>query len=74
MDFQAATDTLLEHGVSLRELADELGSSHGALKQARLDPDSAGYRRPPEGWQEGVRELARRRGGKLCELADEFSD
>lgn len=72
MDFQEATDRLLEAGGSLREVADELGCSHGLLRQARLDESASSFRSPPDGWEAAVRAVARRRGGRLLELADDL--
>lgn len=69
MDFKAATDALIGT-VSLLDLSRELKVSHGLLRQARLSPDSASYRNPPEGWQAAVARLARERGGDLLKLAD----
>lgn len=68
MDFIAATDQL-SRKVSHEDLAGELGVSLAAIRQARMDPDSDGYRRPPDGWKAAVAGLARRRAGELLELA-----
>lgn len=70
VDFREATDRLMEIGVSLADLAEEMDASHGLLRQARIDPASASYRRPPEGWREAAARLARTRGGKAFDLAE----
>lgn len=72
MQFKGATDRLLEAGVTLPELAEEIGCSAGLLRQARLDPDASSYRSPPDGWREAAARVARRRGGDLCELAEDL--
>lgn len=72
MEFKDATTKLMDAGVTLPELADEIGCSISALRQARMDPESEHYRSPPDGWREGVQTLARQRGGTLCGLADDL--
>lgn len=74
VDFRAATDRLMENGITLKELAEELGYSRDTLDRARMAPDSDHHRSPPQGWREAVARLARRRGGSLCELADQLED
>lgn len=70
--FREATERALEAGVSLAELAEELGVSHSLLRKARFAPDNPNRRRPPEGWREALARLARRRGGQLLELAEDL--
>lgn len=74
MNFQDTTDRLMELGVGLRDLADALEVSYQSARMYRLDPDAAGFRKPPEGWQEAVIELARERGGELLELAEKLEE
>lgn len=69
--FKRATDRLIGT-VSLADLAEELGVSHGLLRQARLRTSASSYRSPPPGWEKAVAKLARERGGALIELADEL--
>ena len=71
MDFKAATD-LLGRVVTQQEIADAAGVSHAAVRQARLDPSSSSYRRPPDGWQAAIAKLARERAAELLELAGEL--
>ena len=75
MDFQNATDRMMELGASLRELATELGVSHQAVMQARMDPSTTSYRKPPEGWRDAILKIARRRQegfeGLIQELEEE---
>lgn len=68
MTFQEATDQLAGR-VTHEELAEELGVSVQAIRQARLDPSANGYRRPPDGWEAAVAKLATKRGGELKALA-----
>jgi hypothetical protein len=67
MDFTEATDRLTK-GVSLAHLAQELDASYGLIRQARMDPSSRSYRRPPEGWQSAVARLAEERAQELLAL------
>jgi len=69
--FKRATDRLIGT-VSLADLAEELGVSHGLLRQARLSTSASSYRSPPPGWEKAVAKLARERGGALLKLADEM--
>jgi len=69
--FKKATDRLIGT-LSLADLAEELGVSHGLLRQARLSTSASSYRSPPLGWEKAVAKLARQRGGALIELADEI--
>lgn len=71
MDFREATDRLMEVGVTMKELAQEIGCSRDAVDRARMNPESEHYRNPPPGWREATAAIARRRGGELCEFADE---
>lgn len=68
MTFTEATDRLTACP-TLETLADVLGASYGTVRQARLAPDSGGYRNPPPGWQAGVAKLARQRARELVKLA-----
>ncbi len=69
--FKRATDRLIGT-ISLADLAQELGVSHGLLRQARLSTSASSYRSPPAGWEKAVAKLARERGGALIRLADEM--
>ncbi len=57
MDFKTATDELIA-GCSLNDVAEFLGVSASAVKQARLAPGIAGHRNPPPNWQYAVLLLA----------------
>lgn len=65
--FKEASDLLC---LSIRELAELLDVSEPSVKQARLDPGSAGYRTPPPGWEAVLAEVAAARGEELRELAE----
>jgi hypothetical protein len=67
MDFTEATDRLTK-GVSLADLARELDASYGLIRQARMDPTSPSYRRPPAGWEDAVAKLAEERAHELLAL------
>lgn len=67
MDFTEATDRLTK-GISLADLARELDASYGLIRQARMDPRSPSYRRPPTGWEEAVARLADERAEALLAL------
>jgi hypothetical protein len=69
MNFRKATDALLE-SVTLEDLANTLGVSIQAVRQARAADTSKAYRSPPEGWQKGVRRLAKAQAARLERLAD----
>jgi hypothetical protein len=71
MDFNRATSRLID-GVTLKELADEMGASYGVLRLSRLDPSNPGYTRPPRGWEDAVLKLARRRAAELAKLVDQL--
>jgi len=71
MDFTEATDRLMKN-VSLADLARELGASYGLIRQARMDPKSPSYRRPPEGWETAVARLAGDRAEELLRLKAEI--
>ena len=44
------------------------------IRQARLDPASSSYRRPPAGWESAIAKLARERAGELVKLAEELEE
>lgn len=71
MDFKTATDQLAGC-VTHDELAQALGQSVQSIRQARLDPEAAGYRTPPTAWRTALADLARRRGQELEQLAQEI--
>ena len=71
MDFRDATDELTRCP-NLADVSREAGVSDGLIRQARLDPKSTSYRRPPEGWQTAVGRLARERAAELVRLAEEL--
>ena len=71
MDFTEATDRLIKT-VSLADLARELRASYGLVRQARMDPTSPSYRRPPVGWEHAVLRLAEKRAAELLELKEQL--
>jgi hypothetical protein len=71
MDFKTATDRVggcITHG----EIAEAAGVSIQTIRQARMDPESTSYRKPPPGWQGSLARLARQRSEELAALADEL--
>ena len=68
MNFKQATDALLE-SVTLEDLAKSLSVSLQSIRQARALEGSAGFRRPPPGWEIAAAKLARRQADKLERLA-----
>ena len=60
MNFKAATDELFE-GVSHRSLAEALGVSVAAVRQARLSEASKAFRHPPKKWRNAIIRLAEER-------------
>ena len=67
MNFRKATDELLA-GVTLEDLANALGVSIQAVRQARTDEASTAFRSPPPDWERGVRKLATVRARALERL------
>ena len=58
--------------VTPKELAERMGVHEQRVKQARLDPESSGYRPPPQGWEEAVLKLATKRSGAIDRLRQEI--
>ncbi len=71
MHFITATNTLTACP-TLATLATEMGVAPNTIRQARLDPGAASYRRPPAGWQATVAKLARKRIVELARLAEQL--
>jgi hypothetical protein len=71
MDFKKATDALFE-GVSHRDLADQLGVSIPAIRQARLGFSTKAHRPPPKGWERAVIQLAENRIRQYHEMIGEL--
>jgi len=69
MNFQKCTDGLLEK-ITLEDMANELGVSIQAIRQARVSDQSSAHRSPPRGWTSAVRVLARKRIKQLKKLID----
>ena len=68
MKFKQATDALLE-SVTLEDLAEAMGVSVQAIRQARTAEGSAAHRAPPPGWEGAVAKLALRSSNRLHKLA-----
>lgn len=66
MNFREAMDAV---GVTAVELGRELGVPAQSIRQARLDPEAPGHRRPPKGWEAVLARLAREKCGDLKRVA-----
>jgi hypothetical protein len=80
MNFKEATDGLFDR-ISHEQLAEALGVSVAAIRQARLTPTAKAYRAAPREWQEAVIRLAEGRLkhykhviGRIRENAKSLSD
>jgi len=73
MDFCEATDALFV-SIGHAELANQLGVSVQAIRQARSNAASASYRDPPKRWQEAVIRLAEVQALHYRKLIDELRD
>jgi hypothetical protein len=71
--FQTITDELFAK-VGAAELAEEIGCSLGAIKQARMDQSSPSYRQPPPGWEKAARALALAQAEHFTRLAAQLKD
>ena len=60
MDFKKATDELFQ-GVNQSALAESLGVSLPAIRQARLSDEAKAHRSPPKDWRRAVIRLAEER-------------
>jgi hypothetical protein len=67
MDFKKATDHLFER-VSHDDLAQALGVSVAAIRQARLREDAGAFRSPPPNWETAIVDVAQKQITKLNEL------
>lgn len=67
-DFREATDELLAC-ISHDQLAKALGVSVPTVRQARLDESAKAHRKPPEGWQGAVSDLADKQATRLLRLS-----
>lgn len=73
MNFRSATDELLTHP-TLQDLAKALRVSVQSIRQARADIESAAFREPPPGWEEGVLTLAEKAAAHYQRLAKRLRD
>lgn len=71
MDFVEATNMLFAH-IRQEELAESMGISVAAIRQARLSRQSKAYRTPPVGWEKYVIKLAEQHAKQLLSLADKL--
>jgi hypothetical protein len=72
VDFKTASDRATGACITLADIADAAGVPHQSLRRARVDPTSASYRRPPEGWEKAIAKLAEARAAELARLAAEL--
>jgi hypothetical protein len=71
MNFKQATDALLE-SVTLEDLAEAMGVSVQAIRQARAVETSAAFRSPPPKWEIQVKRLAERQSRRFDRLVREM--
>jgi hypothetical protein len=69
MDFVKASSAITA-GVTLGDLADELGVTTVDLSRARTDPSNRYHRLPPDGWEAAIAKLARQQADRLTRVAD----
>ena len=70
MTFTEATDRLTDCPTH-KEIANAEGwTSVQTVRQARLNPSSSNFRRPPDGWESAIAKLARERAAELVKLAE----
>lgn len=60
MNFKEATDELFAN-IDHAALAEALGVSVASIRQARLDPQAKAHRTAPDGWEQAVIRLSKRR-------------
>ena len=72
MDFKQATDRATTTCITLVDIGEASGVTHHSVRRARLDPRTASYRPPPQGWEKAIAKLARERAGELVKLAEEL--
>ena len=70
MEFREATDQLLNR-ISHEQLAETLGVSVAAVRQARLAPGANARRTPPKDWRYAVIRLAEQQIMRNRELIEE---
>lgn len=73
MNFKEATDELFAH-VDHADLAEALGVSVASIRQARLDPKAKAHRAAPDGWQQAVIRLSKRRASQYQQLINKLRD
>jgi hypothetical protein len=67
MDFREATDQLCT-AITHEDVARSLGVSVQSIRQARMNGNSTGQRKPPDNWEDALVTLARNRIGYLERL------
>lgn len=72
MDFKKVTDELCS-AVTHQDLADAMGTSVAAIRQARLSRKATAYRNPPAGWEKVALTLAKKRRDHFARLAEKLS-
>ena len=71
MNFKEATDILFDR-VGHEEMADALGVSVAAIRQARLSVSAKAYRQPPPNWEKVVVRLAQKRAIHYKQLVEKI--
>ena len=71
MNFRDAVDALCT-GIGHQEVAEALGVSVQAVRQARMKEDSSAFRAPPKGWEDAVIRLAEQKVWHYRKLIDDM--
>ena len=58
--------------ITLSDIATACGVADNTIRRARMDPSSANYRPPPDGWEQAIAKLAREKARELLGLAEEL--
>ena len=69
ISFKEVADELC---LSANDLADMFGLRPQSIRQARLDPESKGYREPPSGWELELARVARAKSAAFLRLSDDL--
>jgi len=72
MDFRKASDRATGACITLAAIAEACGTAPQTLRRARMDPGTPNYRKPPDGWEGALAQLARQRAEYLIGLAKEL--
>lgn len=69
MDFHKASSKAAAARITLADIAKACKTAPQTLRRARMDPEAANYRSPPDGWEKALAKLAEKRAKDLQKLA-----